>query len=236
MSSTYTDEELKQAVAKSLSLADVMRKLGLVPAGGNYRTIKKGISKLKLCTSHFTGQGHLRGKTHGWAKKIPLSEILVENSTYTNSSRLKDRLIQAGILERVCYSCRMTTWLGKPMPLELEHKNGNPLDHRLENLSLLCPNCHSFTSTYRGGNQKRKNGKILRGRKRRVRRNLCVDCCVEISRRASRCRSCASKLQKRKVEKRPDHDTLLSEVNTIGYRAAGRKYGVSDQAIRKWLR
>jgi 5-methylcytosine-specific restriction endonuclease McrA len=72
-----------------------------------------------------------------------------------NSYRLKNRLLREGVLERKCRSCEGTKWMGKLIPLELEHKNGNSEDNQLENLELLCPNCHAFTETYRGRNKKK---------------------------------------------------------------------------------
>lgn len=126
--------------------------VGLVPAGGNYLTIKRRIASLGLPTAHFLGQAHLRGKRNHWHPKQPLHEILVENSAYTNTDDLKRRLLNEGLLERKCYACHLVWWRGEPIPLELEHKNGNRSDNRLCNLTLLCPNCHALTPTYRGRN------------------------------------------------------------------------------------
>jgi 5-methylcytosine-specific restriction endonuclease McrA len=84
--------------------------------------------------------------------KIPadLSTILIKDKLYSSSHRLKKRLIAEGIFERKCSSCLNTEWAGKPIPLELDHINGDRSDNRIENLRLLCPNCHAFTITYRG--------------------------------------------------------------------------------------
>ena len=144
----YTPAQVKDAVATSSSIAQVLKKLGLVPAGGNYQNIKQTIQLLGLDTRHFTGQGHLKGKSHDWSKKRPLSEIMVENSDF-QSSHLRKRLINEGVLEPKCHECDLTEWRGKPIPFELEHRNGNRRDNRRENLILLCPNCHSQTPTWR---------------------------------------------------------------------------------------
>ena len=84
-----------------------------------------------------------------------MNEILVENSHY-QTSKLRKRLIKEGYFEKKCYNCEKTIWLDKNIPLELEHKNGDRTDNRIENLTLLCPNCHAFTPHYRGKNKKKK--------------------------------------------------------------------------------
>lgn len=80
-----------------------------------------------------------------------LESILVENSSY-QSNKLRIKLLKAGIKKHKCETCNGTEWNGKPIPLELSHKNGNNSDHRLENLEMICPNCHALTDTYRGKN------------------------------------------------------------------------------------
>ncbi len=81
-------------------------------------------------------------------------EILVENSPYKNIPILKKRLLKEGLLEYKCAICGNTgEWLGQPLTLQLDHINGDHFDHRLENLRLLCPNCHSQTETFSGKNK-----------------------------------------------------------------------------------
>lgn len=103
---------------------------------------------------HITGKGYLKGKTHNWGEEKNLSEILVKDSSYTNTSKLKERLLKKGLMNYKCYKCGGREWLGEPIPLELEHINGDRFDNRIENLTLLCPNCHAQTDTYRGKNKK----------------------------------------------------------------------------------
>ena len=154
MKNKKTRVEIESAAAKSSSIAGVCRLLKLVPSGGNYRIIHNAIEKYKIDTSHFTGQGwniNLKFKPFE-GKKI--EEILVENSTY-QSYKLKKRLIAEGIKKSVCESCGQSEWLKQPIPLELHHINGNNSDNRLENLRLLCPNCHALTDSYRGKNKRK---------------------------------------------------------------------------------
>ena len=140
-------EHLIQIVKESVSIAQVLRKLKLIPAGGNYDTIKKYIKEYNLNTSHFTGQGWLKGKTHTFTQK-PLSKILVDGKYY-KSYRLKERLIRAGLKNRECEMCGIVKWNNKVAPLELDHISGIKTDNRIENLRILCPNCHAQTPTYR---------------------------------------------------------------------------------------
>jgi hypothetical protein len=86
------------------------------------------------------------------SNKIPLKEILVRDSTYTNSNRLKKRLIDSGLKKASCEECHLEAWNGEPSSLELDHINGDRFDHRLKNLQLLFLDCHVPTPYYRGKN------------------------------------------------------------------------------------
>lgn len=156
----YTDQDVVEAVRSSFSIAAVLKKLGLSPTGANYVAMHARFKRLGLDTTHFTGQGHLRGKRHNWTPSRPLEEILVVNSTYSCTSDLKARLLREGLLECRCAECGLLPmWQGKALVMVLDHKNGDRADHRLENLRLLCPNCNSQQPTFAGKN---------RGRYRRV--------------------------------------------------------------------
>ena len=155
----YTDEQIIDAVKSSISVRGVLRKLGLKPSGGNYKSINIKLDELSLDTSHFKGQGWNVGGTQDWTGQ-PLEEILIQDSTYTNTNCLRKRLIKAKMFPECCNHCDRIEWMGQDIPLELEHKNGNNYDHRIENLELLCPNCHALTKTYRGKNMASAKKKI----------------------------------------------------------------------------
>jgi Zn finger protein HypA/HybF involved in hydrogenase expression len=148
---TYSEQELREAVKTSTSIRQVLEKLNIVPAGGNYQTTNRRIQKLNIDTSHFTGQAWNKGKIIG--PKRSIEEYLKEDSV-VQSFKLKSRLIAEGLKEHKCECCGITEWNGKPAPIELDHINGNHHDNRLENLRILCPNCHAQTDTYRGKNKK----------------------------------------------------------------------------------
>lgn len=155
----YTKENLSIIVSECGSFRQVLIKLGLKEAGGNYSNIQKRIKQLEIDTSHFHGSNWSKGKT--WSKVKDLSEILVENSTYKSglcrsTYRLKKQLIKLGLKEEKCEKCANEEWMGCKIPLELHHDNGNKFDNRIENLKILCPNCHALTKNYRGKNIKSK--------------------------------------------------------------------------------
>ncbi|WP_425553192.1 HNH endonuclease [Hymenobacter algoricola] len=87
--------------------------------------------------------------------------ILTKNSLYTSSNGLKNRLLQSDRKTAQCERCNLQHWQGAPVPLELHHLNGVNNDHRIDNLQLLCPNCHAQTSTYRGKNQLRHSARVV---------------------------------------------------------------------------
>ena len=151
----YSQDELIAAIRQSTTIAEALRRLHLAPVGGNYKTIHTAVKRLRLDTSHWLGQRHLLGKRHPWPKPIPLSRILTRNSTF-KTSYLKTRLLLTGRLKNECATCGLTEWLGKPISLHLDHRNGIRDDNRLSNLCLLCPNCHSQTETHCGKNNRRK--------------------------------------------------------------------------------
>lgn len=142
----YTLEQLKDAVKDSFSNAQTLIKLNVVPAGGNYQTLNKAIRHFGIDASHFTGQLWSKGTTIGPKRDI---EDYLSNKQTIQSYKLKKRLIQEGLFNHECDSCKNAEWLGKPISLELHHLDGNHENNNLDNLQLLCPNCHSFTDNYR---------------------------------------------------------------------------------------
>ena len=145
-----TTEELAAAVAASTSLRQVLSKLGKAEAGGNYETLKRQIAKHGLSTKHFVGKAWNKGQRNQ-SRQRPLSDYL-EGGVPINSNRLRQRLLRDQVLPYRCNCCGLERWQEQPIPLELEHIDGDHSNNALENLELLCPNCHALTATYRGRN------------------------------------------------------------------------------------
>jgi hypothetical protein len=141
-------EALQAAIDSSSTSYEILNKLGLRAAGGNYKQLKLWANVHKLVLPVMTGQQKTM-KARAF-NSLPYEEVFCENSTYYNRGGLKTRLRKIWV-EWKCSDCGLEEiWNGKALTLQLEHKNGVWNDNRLENLTLLCPNCHSQTDTFAG--------------------------------------------------------------------------------------
>lgn len=214
----FTEDQLRGAVSESLSVADVLRRLDMCPSGSSHGTIKKYCALWQVSTSHFLSPSQRARRQNagdaGFGRAaVPLEELLAASDTVCNNTHLKNRLYKSGLKEPLCEECGQgEIWRGKRMALILGHVNGIRSDRRLKNLRVLCPNCNATLETH--------------CRKKTVKR--------EVERTDGR-RSGKPRPWARKVERQP-YAQILVEVASLGWRATGKKYGVSDNAIRKWVR
>lgn len=211
-------EKIKIAVLNSINLSETLEKLEIPIQGNNGKTLKNIMIKNNIDFSHFTG----RARVYRNPKKANINNYLT-NKSKVSTHLLKRLLFKEGYKENKCENCGISEWNNKPLTCQLHHINGNHLDNRLENLQILCPNCHSQTNNYCGNSN--KIDKVIK---------VCPDCGKPIKRTSTRCTICANKY-KRKVE-RPSKDLLIKDIKNMSICAIGRKYKVSDNTIRKWIK
>ena len=144
--------KLRKSVAENYTYSDILKDFNLAITGGNMNSLKNYINLFNISIEHFNEKHYFLTKTD-FNKKWKDEEIFIENSPVATET-VKTRIIKQGLIEYKC-SCGLgSQWNNKPITLQLEHKNGNNRDHRLENLEFLCPNCHSQTGTYGSKNKK----------------------------------------------------------------------------------
>jgi hypothetical protein len=241
----FSEAEARTAIAASNSWSEALRRLDYCPTGGNPATLRAWAARWGIPTDHFESPDAMLARI-GRRRKMPIEEILVQGSTYNRSS-LKARLYDEGLKQPVCELCGQDEiWRGRRMGLILDHISGVRDDNRLENLRIICPNCAATLDTHCG----RKHPNNLAPRS-------CLRCGTEFRPKYRDHRYCSREcgcrwdrvaaaregrghfgvpnLKARKVE-RPPYEQLLAEIKRFGYLALGRKYGVTDNAIRKWIR
>lgn len=145
-------EELRRAVSLADSYAQVAGLLSLGSTATAQRRVKRLVQEADLDVGHFLGRSAMRGVGEGGRRRRESWETLLVAGRRLHTSNLRERLVSEGVLAPECAICESDEWQGHPIPLELDHVNGDRTDNRLQNLRLLCPNCHAQTDTYRGRN------------------------------------------------------------------------------------
>lgn len=250
----YTPAELQRLLDESDSYKEVLRKLGMCDHGNNYTTLRKVINEYNLDLTKISENrsklsSKLIKKLH--AKHIiTLDEILIENSTYLNGANLKNKLFEANLKDKKCECCGLSEWLEKPIPLQIHHKNGVHNDNRIENLELLCPNCHALTDTFAGKNIDHSKQKRKQKEQRKPAQNgisedgqrlydgygnyklLCPVCKTNfMNKEANMCRICHDKERlKPKIPK----EELFEIMKNNTYHSAAELLGVDRDTVSRW--
>jgi hypothetical protein len=214
-------EEIQKAIDESTSVRQVLIKLDLKPINGNYLTFYRKVKEYSLdinCLKQYIDNFIPKNKKN-------INEYLILTDKVINSSNLRKRLIKEGLLEEKCSICKIENWLGKKIIFQLDHIDGNHFNNQISNLRILCPNCHSQTETYC------KNHKNI------IKICKCGNETINGRKKCNNCSEVKNKVNK-KVTKCPSKEQLeqdLIEFNN-NLSAIGRKYSVSDNAVRKWIK
>lgn len=226
----YNDEAVKSAALSCTSIAQMLQVLGVARTHRRYKYLKDWSNRTgtplpdgrRLPTQNFT--------------KLPAELVFVENSTYTSNKNIKDRLIKDHGWEEKCAmpDCPNPhpTWRGLPLSLHLDHINGISNDNRFENLRFLCPNCHTQTDTYSGRNIRRDRERVV-----------CPSCGGKKLSTSVLCKKCTTRSMPVSFSQNhlpkivwPPAEEIIELLKTENYVSLGKKYGVSDSAIRKYLK
>lgn len=212
----WDKQNVQNAVESSANFSDTLRALGIPVRGNNLTTLKKKIKLYGINTEHFIGRVYQ--KDFGHVQYVPAEKYL-NNTRFINSWKLKEKLIKEGVKRHVCERCGVSEWMGEPVPLQLHHINGDNTDNRIENIQILCPNCHAQTENYRGGANRLKSD------------NYCPECGRKISKNSKYCPACTAR---HRLKLDVPKEQLLKDLEELkSYVKVAKKYGVSDKTIKK---
>lgn len=219
MKREYAIDKLIENADKCTNMLELCHKMGIENVGGNdYKEIRNLAKKLNINLVF----SYKKNTVNQYHSKLDIQDILVENSKYQNTAKLKTRLIKCGLKEYKCECCGLTEWNNKPIPLQIHHINGIHNDNRIENIQILCANCHAQTDNYCG-------------------KNVCKDKTTKYSqfltKKYLKKEHWQEFLEKRWVNNHPTKETLCKVFKEVGsFSGVGKLYNVTDNAIKKWFK
>lgn len=238
-------EIINEMISKNTPKFEISRILGV-----KYQTLNKYLKEFGI---DYKGNPSRKG-FHRLNERIPIHEYLSDDGKIISASKLRIKLIEEGIKEEKCENCQRTEWMGCKIPLELHHINGNHYDNRLENLQILCSNCHSIIHNYSNVNEKKNiiNKTLLKKvlnketqtapqekkqklKKEKIKR-FCIKCGNELKK--GQTKYCSKDCYIEDNIKRPSYDELKYKINELNHNLTqiGKFYGVSDVAVKKWIK
>jgi len=246
-----SSENFKKIIEQSRSVKEILSYFNMTNIGSNYRTLMQRFKAENIDYDEFVKKSFKT--SFNKFEKINNEKIFIKESPVSRSVARR-RILQEKLLEYKCQICGMEpVWNGVELSLTLDHINGVNNDHRLENLRFICPNCDRQLSTFAGKNvdkskhiiptknsinlQKEKTKKLYK--KITKPKKICAhkDCDIEL--KSNNKTGCCFKHLGEEKEKNKPYDNIqevLDNVKLYGYTATGKRYGVSDNSIRKWLK
>lgn len=200
--------------------------------GVKYSTLDKYLKEFGI---DYKGNPNRKGIPHMEGRML-IEEYLNGNRNI-QASKLRQKLIENGLKEEKCECCGLTEWMGKKIPLELHHKNMNHNDNSLDNLQILCSNCHSLAHEYSNTKGKPESSIDTILLKKRVKEvGHCKQCGKELTN--SQKIYCSQECAHLNVSKIPQKNELIDKLNEFNWNKTktGKYFGVSDNAIRKWIK
>ena len=241
------ESEIRQWISEERPKSYICQQLHCKP-----ETLNTYLKKMNI---EYKGQQNKKGQLKNLTNYRPASYYF-DNKQQISSHKLKVKLLQEGYKEYKCELCGLSVWQNVQIPLELHHKDGNHFNNNLDNLQILCPNCHAIQDGNAGANIGKyadvleledkflldgnasehggSNPPIGTNRMTKKKVKYCIDCGKEISEKATRCKSCASKFWQ--TSRCPSRKDLKYDIRNMSFLAVGKKYGVSDNAVRKWCK
>lgn len=220
---SLSKEDLQKLLDESSSYQEVLKKLGFT-CFSSHCILKRRMKEENLSSEKIDLNRAEQKRKVREIHKLDLKDILTENSDYSRHS-LKTRLLKETDLKYECVECGNNgEWNGKKIALQLDHINGIRNDHRIENLRLLCPNCHSQTDTHSGRNWKRKR---IKG----VKSSIC-ECGNQMLDTSKVCRKCSNENRLPKIK--ASKEELTIDINSMSLVKVGKKYGVTDNCVRHY--
>lgn len=204
-------------------MREVLTRFGMSDSSSNYTGTKRYLQRVGITTTHFLTRSEIARRTMlRMINKVPDSIVFIRNSVYARAS-VKSRLLN--YLPYICSICGQDeNWIGKKMTLIMDHINGVNNDNRLENLRFVCPNCNSTLGTHCRGSRGLIEKVRLDRRFKKVRSDLGLP--------SNGSRTGPGKFS----DRRPNKDELVMSIERVGYVKTGKKYEVSDNAVRKWIK
>lgn len=242
-----TIDQLTEFVKSSKTQTEVLEKMGLVAKGGSFRILRDRLQKWNVDTSHFVGSAWAKGLTMETDERIRINaeknKIINRDSlrfgVKINTLTLRRLMIEEGKPYK-CEECDIIPmWNGKPLTIQIDHINGVNIDNRIENLRFLCPNCHTQTETHGNKSQRDKKYRIIYEDIGKISEKNCLVCekmFLPKNRNQTLCSYQCSRVKSRKVVARPSKEVLEKEIREFSFIFLAKKYGISDNGVRKWAK